>query len=134
MNRDKPLPTQHTKNWFVHVIYREHRPIQVMLKSLDTQREVLDGSDLEQDVIDADRAARCLNACELLNTGHPDREIESLLRDRKRLLDIMAGQGYKRPSAPDMVLYPGSDDEAPAQESVHPITDDGRKQIGPLDI
>lgn len=133
MNRDKALPRRHTRNWFVHALYRDHKPVEVMVKSLDSMRELFTGDDPEQDLIDADRAARCVNACDLLNTDRPDLEIEALLRDRARLMEIMAKQGYKRPSEPAMILKPGSDD-APESESVYPITDDGRRQIGPLDI
>jgi hypothetical protein len=134
MSRDKALPRRHTKNWFVLVRYHDHKPVEVMVKSLDTQRELFTGDDLEQDLIDADRAARCVNACDLLNADRPDLEIEALLRDRARLMEIMAKQGYKRPAVPDMVLKPGSDDVPAEHESIYPVTDDGRKQIGPLDI
>lgn len=134
MSNPKPLPRRHTKHWFTHVLYRDHKPVVVMLKSLDLKRELLNGDDLEQDLVDADRAARCVNACDLLNTDRPDLEIEALLRDRARLMEIMAKQGYKRPSEPAMVLKPGSDDVPAEHESIYPITDDGRKQIGALDI
>lgn len=96
-----------------------------------------DLSDLngEEMLVNLERSMRCVNACALLNSDDPMREIEALLRDRARLIDLMAKQGYKRPASPDVVLRPVGDDDTPAEhESIYPQAEDGRKQIGPLDV
>jgi hypothetical protein len=90
VSNPKPLPNRHTPaTWYVHAHYKDHKLAGVEIKSLVAKREILAGDDLEQDLIDADRIMRCVNACELLRTDHPDREIEELLRYRDLFMKIV---------------------------------------------
>lgn len=133
MNSPKPLPHRHRgAPWRLHSVRRAGILQQVQLETAFGEIIAVefagDGlyETLEHLLIDYERAARCVNACELLSTDHPDREIEALLKDRARLMDILAGRGYKRPSEPAFVLRPGSDEDA--------ATESEKIQIGPTDI
>ena len=125
--------------WAVHATRRRGELVSVEIVAADGTTVALESLGdglflgLEQLGVSYERIMRCVNACELLKTDDPMREIESLLRDRAALMTAMARGGFKRPSQPVVVLHPGEDEPQEA-ESAHLVLADGRKQIGPTDV